>query len=61
MSDLSLFSESEPPADAAARSAAPEASTDAPLAARMRPRTLEEFRGQGHVLGHGKALRSMID
>ena len=61
MSDLSLFPEREPPADAAAGNAAPEASTDAPLAARMRPRTLEEFRGQEHVLGHGKALRSMIE
>src|SRR2546425_251844 len=28
-----------------------------PLAARMRPRTLEEFLGQEHLLGHGKALR----
>ena len=27
------------------------ADQDAPLAARMRPRTLEEFVGQGHVLG----------
>ncbi|RKY72058.1 MAG: replication-associated recombination protein A, partial [Candidatus Latescibacterota bacterium] len=29
----------------------------APLAARMRPRTLEEFVGQGHILGKGKLLR----
>ncbi len=34
---------------------------DLPLAARMRPRTLEEFRGQQHLLGPGKALRAMID
>ena len=34
---------------------------DLPLAARMRPRTLEEFRGQRHLLGPGKALRAMID
>ena len=61
MSDLSLFPEREPPADVAAGSAAHEVSTDAPLAARMRPRTLKEFRGQEHVLGHGKALRSMIE
>ena len=27
----------------------------------MRPRTLEEFRGQDHVLGPGKVLRSMIE
>src|SRR3954468_7403535 len=33
---------------------------DAPLAARMRPRTLEEFVGQGHLLGSASALRSAI-
>ena len=32
-----------------------------PLAARMRPRTLEEFAGQGHILGPGKLLRRMIE
>ena len=32
-----------------------------PLAARMRPRTLEEFTGQGHILGPGKLLRRMIE
>jgi len=32
-----------------------------PLAARMRPRSLEEFRGQEHLLGEGKALRSMME
>jgi putative ATPase len=33
----------------------------APLAARMRPRTLSEFRGQEHLLATGKAIRGMID
>ncbi|MFH1753833.1 MAG: replication-associated recombination protein A [Candidatus Omnitrophota bacterium] len=33
----------------------------APLAARMRPRTLEEFAGQEHILGEGKLLRRAID
>jgi putative ATPase len=33
----------------------------APLAARMRPRTLEEFRGQSQLLGPGKALRVMLE
>jgi len=33
----------------------------APLAARMRPRTLEEFVGQRHVLGQGSALRALIE
>jgi len=32
-----------------------------PLAARMRPRTLDEFRGQEHLLGPGKAVRAMLD
>src|SRR5688500_8063051 len=33
----------------------------APLAARMRPRTLEEFVGQHHFLGQGKLLRRMLE
>ncbi len=33
----------------------------APLAARMRPRDLEEYRGQAHIVGPGTALRRMID
>ena len=32
-----------------------------PLAERMRPRTLDEFCGQQHLLGPGKALRVMIE
>ncbi|MEL6498880.1 MAG: replication-associated recombination protein A [Planctomycetota bacterium] len=32
----------------------------APLAARMRPRSLDEVAGQGHVLGEGKLLRRML-
>src|SRR6185436_1351836 len=31
-----------------------------PLATRMRPRTLEEFAGQHHILGEGKLLRRML-
>lgn len=34
---------------------------NAPLAERMRPRTLHEFYGQGHLLGPDKALRKMIE
>ena len=34
---------------------------DAPLAARMRPRTLEEYAGQSHILGSGKLLRRAIE
>ena len=33
----------------------------APLAARMRPRTLEEFVGQEHLVGPGRALRRAIE
>lgn len=32
-----------------------------PLAARMRPRTLEEYVGQSHILGEGKLLRRAIE
>jgi len=34
---------------------------EAPLADRMRPRTLEEFVGQEHLLGKGKILRQAIE
>jgi putative ATPase len=33
----------------------------APLAARMRPRSLDEIVGQKHVLGPGRALRTLIE
>ncbi len=32
-----------------------------PMAARLRPRTLEEFAGQKHLLGEGKILRRLIE
>ena len=32
-----------------------------PLAARLRPQTLEEFVGQTHLLGEGKVLRRLIE
>jgi putative ATPase len=35
--------------------------TEAPLAARMRPRTLDEYAGQGHIIGPGKLLRRAIE
>src|SRR5512139_118369 len=34
---------------------------EAPLAARLRPRTLEEYVGQEHILGPGKLLRRAIE
>ena len=33
----------------------------APLAARLRPETLDEFVGQEHLLGKGKILRQLIE
>ncbi|MDD5011303.1 MAG: AAA family ATPase, partial [Phycisphaerae bacterium] len=35
--------------------------SNAPLAARMRPRNLDEFAGQKDFIGHGKLLRRMLD
>ena len=48
---MDLFRESEDAAIAAA----------APLAVRMRPRTVEEVLGQDHFLGPGKMLRRMLE
>ena len=41
--------------------AAPEPSRHQPLAARMRPRTLDEYAGQAHILGPGQLLRRAIE
>ena len=49
-----LFSEEEDANAASTNSAAP-------LATRMRPRSLEEFVGQEHILGPGKLLRRSIE
>ena len=46
--------------DLFADAAAVRASEHAPLAVTLRPTTLEEFVGQGHVLGEGSALRVAI-
>ena len=32
-----------------------------PLAARMRPQSLDQFVGQEHIVGHGKLLRQLVD
>ncbi len=57
MKQSDLFGADEPPqpTDAFAVEA------DAPLAARMRPRTLDELVGQGHLLGPGRPLRQLIE
>src|SRR6476619_4506846 len=39
----------------------PPAPPDAPLAARMRPRSFEELAGQRHLFGPGRALTALLD
>ena len=55
-SSSSLFPEMREPQGSSARSA-----TAAPLADRMRPRTLSEFVGQEHLVGEGRVLRRLIE
>lgn len=55
---MSLFDEDAP---ATSASTAAEPSADAPLAARMRPRVLDEVTGQQHLLAPGKPLRRAIE
>lgn len=38
-----------------------ETGTPQPLAARLRPQTLDEYCGQKHLLGEGKVLRRLIE
>ena len=38
-----------------------ESTQERPLASRMRPRDLDEFAGQQHLLGPGKILRQLIE
>src|SRR5262245_29118292 len=45
----------------AQESAAPRRARNAPLAERIRPRTLDEFVGQRHLLGPGRVLRDLIE
>lgn len=51
---------SPPPAEAPAAVAEPAHQSPAPLAARMRPRTLDEYAGQSHILAPGQLLRRAI-
>ena len=50
----SLFEDDSP-------AAGPPDTPSGPLAARMRPRTLDEFTGQAHILGPGTLLRRAIE
>ena len=60
---MSLFDGIPDAPESAAHSARglPQATTGAPLAERMRPRTLEDYVGQEHLLGPGKPLRVQIE
>ena len=49
------------PGDPAFSKTAPEDLRQRPLAERMRPRTLDEFVGQEHLLAPGKALRVQLE
>ena len=59
MADLfsAIDKATEPPSEPEA----PERQTPAPLAARMRPRTLAEYAGQSHILAPGMLLRRAIE
>ena len=50
-----------PTEDFFAAEPAPGPAAHAPLAERMRPRSLEEYAGQEHILGSGKLLRRAIE
>ncbi|MEO8457228.1 MAG: replication-associated recombination protein A [Chloroflexota bacterium] len=52
---------SKNPLNMFAEAARARAAKQAPLAARMRPRSLEEFVGQEHIVGAGHALRHAIE
>ncbi len=58
--ELELFPDSRPRRPAP-RGIADESSPAAPLATRMRPRTLSEFLGQQHLVGPKRILREMIE
>ena len=47
--------------DLFSQAAGADAESNAPLAARMRPRTLDEVVGQAHLLGPGGPLRQLVD
>ncbi|MFL5385686.1 MAG: replication-associated recombination protein A [Longimicrobiaceae bacterium] len=61
MSDFSLFGDAPPPDAPASRAeAAPVPAADAPLAERMRPRTLDEMVGQQELVGPEGTLRKLL-
>ena len=59
--DLDLFGAEKRSAEAPQEPEQPAVDKHAPLAARVRPRTVDEYVGQQHLLGPGKALRELIE
>src|ERR1700733_8815469 len=60
MAEKDLFATNAPPPPEAAKGAS-QTSSHQPLAARMRPRHLDEYVGQKHILAHGQLLRRAIE
>src|SRR5678816_964951 len=56
-----LFSSTSPPETPESRPAEHELARHQPLAARMRPRNLDEYVGQTHILAPGQLLRRAIE
>src|SRR5438105_14656406 len=61
MSREDLFALPLVPDSAAGPADEPRGNRPAPLAARMRPRSLDEYAGQTHILGPGQLLRRAIE
>src|SRR5262249_28654903 len=59
--DLDLFGGKPPKVTASIEPEPPVVDRHAPLAARMRPHAIDEYVGQQHLLGPGKALRELIE
>src|SRR2546426_1358005 len=57
---MDLFEDAAPP-EALSATPARAGPMSAPLADRMRPRTLDEFMGQAHLLGPGRPLRVALE
>jgi putative ATPase len=58
---MNLFRQLEPEGAGPASTGAPQPAASVPLAERMRPRTLDDFVGQEHLLGPGAPLRVLIE
>ena len=61
MAEKDLFAIDAPPPPPEAAKGASQAASHQPLAARMRPRNLDEYVGQQHILAPGQLLRRAIE